>query len=267
VSVAAQPARASAAPWWVLAVFSLSTLIAFTWASLSSESVVGTSPQSAHFAEGYAFNVVDWLGTLALVLLQCAALAGLFTRQHWGRPVATIASSFWVVSVVTVLFATSGPGFVAAGLLGVVAAALVWWGLHRRWEPGVETTFTRDHPTAPRYIVGLTAVGTALAVVWLAWLYLYLAPLLLRLYPEFGAASWYWIATFGFLFSLPLWVVQGLAFLGLLGRRDWGVVLAVIACLLWVMSIIGLPFGIAGLFVLWRWRHPAIRPQVSGAPA
>jgi len=267
VSVAAQPARAASAPWWVVVMFGLSTLIAFTWASLGSESVIGTSPQSAFFAEGYAFNLVDWLGTLALVLLQCAALAGLFTRQHWGRPVATIASGFWVVSVVTVLFFTSGPGFVAFGLLGVAAAALVWWGLHRRWDPGVETTFNRDHPSAPRYIVGLTAVGTALAAVWLAWLYLYLAPLLLRLNPSFGASSWYWIATLGFLFSLPLWVVQGLALVGLLQKHDWGVVLAVITCLLWVMSIIGLPFGIAGLFVLWRWRHPAIRPQVSGAPA
>jgi len=32
-------------------------------------------------------------------------------------------------------------------------------------------------------------------------------------------------------------------------------------------GIVGLPFGIAGLFVLWRWQHPALRPQVSGAPA
>lgn len=267
MTAAAQPARASRAPRWVVALFGLSTLIAYLWAALSSQSFIGTSPENPYFAEGYTFNGVDWLGSIALALLQGAALAGLWTRQHWGRPVATIASGFWIVTIVGLFLFTGAQGFVVLGLIGVAAFALAWWGLHRQWNPGVDTTFDRDHPSAPRYIVGLTAVGAGLVLVWLAWLYLYFAPLLVRINPTFPASSWYWIATFGFLFSLPLWAVQGLALLGLIEKHDWGVVLAVITCVLWVMSIVGLPFGIAGLFVLWRWRHPAIRPQVSGAPA
>jgi hypothetical protein len=73
-------------------------------------------------------------------------------------------------------------------------------------------------------------------------------------------------------FSLPIWVVQGLAVIGLLQKHDWGAILAILTCVLWIMSLVGIPFGIAGLFVLWRWQHPALRPpppapRALGVPA
>jgi hypothetical protein len=61
--------------------------------------------------------------------------------------------------------------------------------------------------------------------------------------------------------------VQGLAVIGLLQKRDWGAILAMLTCVLWILSGVGAPFGIAGLLVLWRWQHPALRPsrRVQGA--
>jgi hypothetical protein len=80
--------------------------------------------------------------------------------------------------------------------------------------------------------------------------------------------------TFALLFSLPIWVVQGLAVIGLRQKHDWGAILAMLTCVLWILSGIGLPFGIASLLLLWRWQHPALPrargPRVAastGAPA
>ncbi|HEV2028599.1 MAG TPA: hypothetical protein VGS16_08720 [Candidatus Dormibacteraeota bacterium] len=55
--------------------------------------------------------------------------------------------------------------------------------------------------------------------------------------------------------------------IGLMQKHDWGAILAVLTCVLWIMSGIGLPFGIAGLFVLWRWQHPALRPGGPTGPS
>jgi len=249
VSVAAQPGPATRASRWLIVAFAVSTLFAMNWAVLWSLAVI-KADYSSHFAENFTLNAVVWVASLAVLLLQCAALAGLYTRRHWARAVATVASGFWAFTIV-----------------GIPFTALVWWALHRRWNTGVESTFTRDHPSAPTYVIGLTAVGTALVLGWLWFLYLYLVPLLQQLSPSQPAAGWYWIATLALFFSLPIWVVQGLALIGLVQKHDWGAILAVITCVLWIMSIVGLPFGIAGLFVLWSWQHPALRPHVSGSPA
>jgi len=246
---AAQPGKATKPSRWLIVAFVVSTLFAMNWAALWTLGVI-TSDYSSHFIENFTLNAVVWVATLAVLLLQCAALVGLYTRRHWARTVATVASGFWALTIG-----------------GIPFSALVWWSLHKRWEPGVDSTFTRDHPSAPPYVVGLTAVGTALVLVWLWFLYIYLVGLLQQLNPSAPVSGWYWTTTLALFFSLPIWVVQGLAFIGLLQKYDWGAILAVITCLLWIMSIIGLPFGIAGLFVLWRWQHPALRPQVSGAPA
>ena len=249
MSVAAQPGKATKASRWLIVAFVVSTLFALNWAALWTLAVIN-SDYSSHFVENFTLNAVIWVASLAVLLLQCAALAGLYTRSHWGRTVATVASGFWVFTIV-----------------GIPFTALVWWALHKRWDTGVDSTFDRDHPSAPMYVTGLTGVGTALVLVWLWFLYLYLVPLLQRLAPSQPVSGWLWLVTLAFFFSLPIWVVQGLALYGLLQKHDWGAVLAVMTCILWIMSIVGLPFGIAGLFVLWRWQHPALRPQVSGAPA
>ncbi len=140
--------------------------------------------------------------------------------------------------------------------------------LHRRWDPGVDSTFDKDHPSAPLYVLGLCGVGTALLLVWLWFLYFHLVNLLVQLSPSQPASGWYWIASVALYLSLPLWMVQGLAFIGLRQKHDWGAVLAMITSVLWVVSGIGLPFGIAGLLVLWHWQHPALKSTAaSGAPA
>jgi hypothetical protein len=249
VSSALQPGKATRASRWLIAAFVVGALFAMNWAALWTLAVIN-SDYSSHFVENFVLNAVVWLASLAVLLLQSAALAGLYTRSHWGRTVATIASGFWVFTIV-----------------GIPFTALVWWALHKRWDTGVDSTFTRDHPSAPAYLLGLTGVGTALVLVWLWFLYLYLVPMLQQLNPSAPVAGWLWIVTLALFFSLPTWVVQGLALVGLLQKHDWGAVLAVITCVLWIMSIVGLPFGIAGLFVIWSWQHPALRPQVSGAPA
>ena len=231
---------ASKAPWWLLGSFIVATLLSLTWSAVFTLGLVNTQ-YGSYPLDNFTLNAVVWLAAVAMLGLQTTALIGLFMRRHWGRAVATIASGFWVFTVI-----------------GIPFAVLAWWALHRRWDPGVESTFTKDHPSAPAYVVGLCAVGTALVLVWLWFLYINLVNLLIQLAPTQAAGGWYWIVTFAFFLSIPLWVVLGLALIGLLQKHDWGAVLALITCVLWVLSLAGLPFGIAGLIVLWRWQHPAL---------
>ena len=241
---------ASKAPWWLLGTFVVSTLLALTWAALFMLGLINTQ-YGNYPAENVTFSAVVALAAVAMLGLQATALIGLYMRRHWGRAVATIASGFWVFTVV-----------------GIPFAILAWWVMHRRWDPGVDSTFNRDHPSAPTYVVGLCAVGTALVLVWIWFLYFHLVNLLIQIVPSQEAGGWYWIVSLAFFFSVPLWVVQGLAVVGLLQKHDWGAVLALVTCVLWVLSGIGLPFGIAGLVLLWRWQHPALRTTLaSGAPA
>jgi hypothetical protein len=250
-ATAARQLMASKSPWWLLASFAVSTMLSLLWAAAWTLAVI-YADYASHPLENLTLNLFVYEASLAMLGLQALALVGLYSRRHWGRAVATIGSGFWVLTVI-----------------GIPFTALVWWGLHRHWEPGVESTFTRDHPSAPRYVVGLTIIGATAILGWLWFLYIYLPDLLTRLSPTIDPGSWYWIGTFALFFSLPIWVVQGLAVVGLLQKHDWGAILAVLSCVLWIMSGIGLPFGIAGLFVLWRWQHPALRPggPTGRAPA
>jgi len=250
-AAAAQPPLASKAPWWLIVSFAVSTLLALAWAAAWTLAVI-YADYSSHLVENLTLNAFVWEASLAMLGLQTLALVGLYTRQHWGRAVATIASGFWVFTVI-----------------GIPFAALAWWALHRRWDPGVDSTFTKEHPSAPPYLLGLTIAGAAVILVWLWFLYIYLPALLVKLAPNVPAGGWYWIGTFALLFSLPIWVVQGLAVMGLRQKHDWGAILAMLTCVLWILSGIGLPFGIAGLLLLWRWQHPALpraRPPRSPAP-
>lgn len=231
---------ASRAPWWLLGSFIVATLLAFTWAAIFTLAFINTQ-YNPYPIENLTINGVVWLAAVAMLAVQATALVGLYMRRHWGRALATIASGFWVFT-----------------LIGIPFAALAWWVMHRRWDPGVESTFDKNHPSAPAYVVGLCALGTALVLVWLWFLYFHLVNLLIQLSPSQPASGWYWIASFALFFSIPLWVVQGLAMVGLRQKHDWGAVLAVITCVLWVLSGLGVLFGIAGLIVLWRWQHPAL---------
>ena len=249
IATQAAPPRASKAPWWLLTCFVFSTLLTLAWAAAWTLGVL-YADYNTHPAENAMLNVLVWEAAVAMLGVQVLALYGLYTRQHWGRAMATIASGFWVFT-----------------LIGIPFAALVWWALYRRWDPGVETTFSRDHPSAPLYITGLTAIGATVVLVWLWFLYIHLPALLVQLAPNVDESSWYWIATFALFFSLPVWVVQGLAVIGLLQKHDWGAILAMLTCVLWILSGVGAPFGIAGLLVLWRWQHPALTARGGGSKA
>lgn len=228
---------------WLLTSFSVATLLALTWAAIFTLGLINT--QGTNYPlDNFVFNAVVWLAAVAMLALQATALAGLYMRWHWGRAVATIASAFWVFTVI-----------------GIPFAILVWWFLHRRWDPGVDSTFTKEHPSAPAYLVGLCGAGTALILAWLWFLYGHLVSLLTQV--SGSADGWASIVTFALFLSLPLWIVQALAVAGLVQKHDWGVVLAVITCVLWTLSLVGLPFGIAGFFVLWPWQHPALRTTAS----
>ncbi len=241
---------ASRAPWWLLGSFIVATLLALTWSAINTLGLINTQ-YGNYPLENITLNAVTSLAAVAMLGLQVTALVGLYMRRHWGRAVATIASGFWVFTII-----------------GIPFAILTWWVMHRRWDPGVDSTFNKDHPSAPTYVVGLCAVGTALVLVWLWFLYFHLVNLLLQISPSQPASGWYWILSLAFFLSIPLWVVQGLAVAGLVQKHDWGAVLAMITCVLWVVSLVGLPFGVAGLIVLWRWQHPALATTVvSGAPA
>jgi len=198
----------------------------------------------------------QWLGEIWAIGL-FGALGYRFLRS---RPVTGVVAAAFVVALFLVI-ETITPG----KLIGIPFAVLVWWALHRRSDPSVETTFSRGHPSAPPYVTGLTIVGATVVLVWLWFLYIYLPSLLIQLAPNVDESSWYWIGTFALFFSLPVWVVQGLAVIGLLQKHDWGAILAMLACVLWILSGVGAPFGIAGLLILWRWQHPVLmRP---GRPA
>ncbi len=241
---------ASQAPVWLRISFIVSTFLALNWAAIFTLGLINTQ-YGNYPVENIALNAVIALAAVAMLALQATALVGLYMRRHWGRAVATVASGFWVFTVI-----------------GIPFAILAWWAMHRRWDPGVDSTFNKDHPSAPPYVVGLCAVGTALVLVWIWFLYFYLVDLLTHVNPSQPVSGWYWIATVALFLSIPLWVVQGLAVVGLVQKHDWGAVLAMITCVLWVLSLVGLPFGIAGLIVLWRWQHPALGTTIaSGAPA
>jgi len=241
---------ASKVPWWLLAAFIVSTLLALAWASVFTLAFVNTQ-YGNYPLENFTLNVVVWLAAVTMMGAQSTALVGLYMRRHWGRALATIASGLWVFTGI-----------------GIPFAIVTWWALHRRWDPGVESTFNRDHPSAPAYVVGLCGVGTAIVLVWLWFLYFHLVNLLIQISPSQPATGWYWIASVALFLSIPLWVIQGLAVVGLRQKHDWGAVLAVITCMLWVLSGVGSPFGIAGLIVLRRWQHPALkRPSALGASA
>jgi len=241
---------ASRAPRWLLITFIISTLLALNWGAIFALGLINTQ-YGNYPVENITLNAVIALAAVAMLGLQTTALVGLYMRRHWGRTVATIAAGFWIFTVI-----------------GIPFAILAWWVMHRRWDPGVDSTFDKDHPSAPIYVAGLCAVGAGLVLVWLWFLYLYLVPLLEHVNPSQPTSGWYGIASVAFFLSIPLWVVQGLAVVGLIQKHDWGAVLAMITSILWVVSLVGLPFGIAGLIVLWRWQHPALRaPVASGAPA
>jgi len=241
---------ASKVPWWLLAAFIVSTLLALAWASVFTLAFVNTQ-YGNYPLENFTLNVVVWLAAVTMMGAQSTALVGLYMRRHWGRALATIASGLWVFTGI-----------------GIPFAIVTWWALHRRWDPGVESTFNRDHPSAPAYVVGLCGVGTAIVLVWLWFLFFHLVNLLIQISPSQPATGWYWIASVALFLSIPLWVIQGLAVVGLRQKHDWGAVLAVITCMLWVLSGVGSPFGIAGLIVLRRWQHPALkRPSALGASA
>jgi len=95
---------ASKAPRWVLASFVVSTLVALAWAAGWTLAVINAD-YTTHPAENLALNVVVWEASLAVLGLQSLALVGLYTRRHWGRTVATIASGFWAFSVIGIPFA------------------------------------------------------------------------------------------------------------------------------------------------------------------
>lgn len=248
VSTTAEPPLATKAPAWLLAMYGVALLLGLTYAVMWTLAVINTN-NTTRPIENFVLNAVVWEGAVAVLGLDVLAFVGLYTRRHWGRPMATVSAVFWIPTVV-----------------GIPFAILAWWALYRRWSPGVDTTFTRDHPSAPAYVIALTIAGVALILGWLWFLYLYLPALLDQLAPEMPSGTWYSIVTVALLFSLPLWVVQALAVVGLLQKHDWGAILALVTCVLWVLSIVGLPFGIAGLLVLWRWQHPALRPR-GPAPA
>ena len=250
IAAPAPQSVASKVSWWLLAAFIVATLLALAWASIFTLAFVNTQ-YGNYPLENFTLNVFVWLAAVAMLAVQSTAMVGLYMRRHWGRALATIASGLWVFT-----------------LIGIPFTIVTWYVLHRRWDPGVESTFDKAHPSAPAYIVGLCGVGTALVLVWLWFLYSHLVGLLIELAPAQPASGWYWIASVALYLSIPLWVVQGLAYLGLRRKHDWGAVLAMITGVLWVVSGVGLPFGIAGLIVLWRWQHPALKvTMASGASA
>ena len=107
VSLPAQPPLASKAPWWLLACFIVSTLLALMWAAGWTLAVIN-GDYGSHPAENLTLNAFVWEASLATLGLQALALAGLYTRRHWGRAMATVASGFWVFTVIGIPRSTTG---------------------------------------------------------------------------------------------------------------------------------------------------------------
>ena len=247
----AGPPVAQKAPWWLLLLFAALSCLSLAWAALFTAAFV-TQNYNTRPIENLTLNGFVELAAVALTLLQTTALVGLYMRRHWGRALATIAAAIWALTII-----------------GIPFAALCVFALYRRWDPGVEATFDKDHSSAPLYITILCGVAAAMLVFWLWFLYLYLPPLLTSLTagqtPKIDPSTWYALDTFALLLSLPLWTVTILSVVGLAQKHDFGAVLAVIVCVLFVLSGVGVLFGVAGLLVLWRWSHPALRAQPAMA--
>src|ERR1700704_2157909 len=95
IATPASPPRASKAPWWLLACFIVGTFVTLAWAAAWTLGVI-YADYTSHPAENAMLNVFVWEAAVAMLGLQVLALVGLYTRQHWGRAMATIASGFWV---------------------------------------------------------------------------------------------------------------------------------------------------------------------------
>ena len=251
-ATSAQPV-AQKAPFLLLLIFFVVTLFSVGTSAFAVWGLV-TVPQPQHWVENEILNGMLVLGVVTFAALQSTALVGLYLRKHWGRDLATIGAGYWMVTII-----------------GIPFALLMWWALHRRWDPGVESNYYKEHPAPPAYVVLLAAVGSVAFLVWLWFLYLYVVPLVQRLTadvtPPIDPNTWYAIVTVALYASLPFWALQVLTFIGLRRRHDWGAVLASLTCVLWTISLIGLPFGIAGLLILWRWEHPALATHTAATPA
>src|SRR5579859_244556 len=208
VAAASPQPVAQKAPFLLLLIFFAVTLFSVGTSALGVWGLVAQPPVQ-RWVENYILNGMLVLGILTFAALQSTALVGLFLRKHWGRDLATIAAGYWMITII-----------------GIPFALLMWWALHRRWDPGVESSYYKEHPAPPAYVVGLAAVGSVAFLVWLWFLYLYLVPLIQSLTANttIDPNSWYFIVSVALYASLPFWALQVLTFIGLRQRHDWGAV-------------------------------------------
>jgi hypothetical protein len=77
--------------------------------------------------------------------------------------------------------------------------------------------------------------------------------------PELSAADPGQVRTSAILiaaWAAALFGAQVVAAFGLVRRRDWALLPATLACVLWALTCVGLPVAIAVLAGLWRGRRP-----------
>ena len=89
----------SAAPWWILALFSVGAFLmlystASTGASLYLEPSIGADPSKVTAA----YLIIAFSAVLSVV--QVVAIAGLAMKREWGRMAATLACAGWVLTCI-----------------------------------------------------------------------------------------------------------------------------------------------------------------------
>lgn len=89
----------SAAPWWILALFSVGAFLmlystASTGASLYLEPSIGADPSKVTAA----YLIIAFSAVLSVV--QVVAIAGLALKREWGRMAATLACAGWVLTCI-----------------------------------------------------------------------------------------------------------------------------------------------------------------------
>ena len=233
--VGTKPRRA---PMWMLLVFGLGTVV-----SLYAAGGLGGALAISKAPVGSVSEIVimefAFLGATAFFLIQATALAGLYWRQHWAKTMAIVASALWAIT-----------------LVGIPFSVLIIWMLVKRFRRSGDWAASRALPKPPRSAYLLTLFGGLLAYPWALFVF-FLPYQLHEMVPAVSVGAFSpTVAPLAYL-SFPFFVVMVVATIGLRQNKDWGIAMAAVACVLFILTGIGAVAGIPVLLSLRAWSRPS----------
>lgn len=234
--------KARRVPTWMLLVFGLGTVV-----SLYAAGGLGGALAISRAPVGSVSEIVivefAFLGATACFLIQATALAGLYWRRHWAKMMAIVASALWAIT-----------------LVGIPFSAVIIWMLIKRFRRSGDWAALHELPKPPRSAYLLTLFGALLAYPWALFVF-FLPYQLHELVPAVSVGDFSpTVAPLAYL-SFPFFVVMAVATIGLRQNKDWGIAMAAVACVLFILTGIGAVAGIPVLLSLREWSRPSAKRQ------